>query len=63
MTAMAVIVDVSEVERLLRHLGLPAEFPKTRPWRGPPKGSMDEDGQMDPGLDDWDGKEQAPTDD
>lgn len=63
MTAVAVIADDHELGRLLTHLGLPADFPKTRPARGPPGGSLDEAGQVDPGLDDWDGKEQGPGDD
>ena len=63
MTAVAIIADDQELERLLRHLGLPADFPKTKRSRGPPGVSRDEDGQVDCGLDEWDGKDQAPADD
>ncbi|MBI3551613.1 MAG: transposase [Elusimicrobia bacterium] len=61
MTAVAVIADDGELTRLLNHLRLPADFPKTKRSRAPPGRSMDEAGQVDPGLDEWDGKDQAPS--
>ncbi|MBI3554133.1 MAG: hypothetical protein HY077_16675 [Elusimicrobia bacterium] len=61
-TAVAVIADGGELARLLNHLRLPAELPKTKPSRAPPGRTMDEGGQLDPGLDEWEGKEQAPGD-
>ncbi len=63
MEAMAVRVDDQELERLLKHMGLPADLPKTKPSRGPPGRLLDEAGEVDPGLDEWDGKEQASGDD
>ena len=62
MTAMASIVDDHEVGRVLAHLGMPAEFPKTKPSRAPPGMMFDEDGQLDPGVDGWDGKDEMPQD-
>ncbi len=62
MTAVSAIVDVGELSRLLAHLKLPMDFPKTAPSRGPPRGLMSEDSQVDARLDGLDGKEQAPSD-
>src|SRR5271154_3358002 len=36
MKAIATITDDGELERLLRHVGIEADFPKTRPARAPP---------------------------
>ncbi len=63
MKAIASIEDDHEVGRVLVHLGMPADFPKTKPSRAPPGISFDEGGQLEAGLDDWDGQEQAPSED
>ena len=49
---VAAILDDRELERLLRHLGLPAELPRTRPARAPPPRAL-EDCQLDPRLEAW----------
>jgi hypothetical protein len=63
MRAMVSIVALDELDRVLAHLGLPLDFPKTKASRAPPGAGVDEDGQLEPGQDDWDGKEQAPSED
>jgi hypothetical protein len=54
MRPIASITDAAELERLLRHVGLEADFPKTRPARAPPLVWGGEGSQVDPGLDAWD---------
>lgn len=51
---VAAILDDREIERLLRHLGLPAELPRTRPARAPPP-TPSEDCQLDPRVEAWQG--------
>ena len=63
MKAIASIRDDVELERLLRHVGLEADFPKTRPARAPPAAWAGEDSQVDPTVDAWDGKDAQPADD
>ena len=36
MKLVTVIEDDSEIKRILEHLGLPADFPKSKPPRAPP---------------------------
>ena len=59
MKPVAAIVRDSELERLLRGLHLPTDFPKTAPARSPPQ-RPDEDTQVDPGMDAWDGVDEGP---
>ncbi len=63
MKAIASIRDDVELERLLRHVGLDADFPKTRPARAPPAAWAGEGSQVDPTVDAWDGKDAQPADD
>ena len=51
MVPIAIITEDRELARLLAHLGLPAEFPKTKPARGPPSPHGGEDSQIDPAVD------------
>jgi len=51
---VAAILDDRELERLLRHLGLPAELPRARPARAPPM-APSEDSQVDPRVEVWEG--------
>ena len=62
MRAIASINDDAELERLLRHVGLEAEVPKTRSARAPPLALGGEGSQVDPGTDAWDGKDAQPAD-
>ena len=55
MVPVAVILEDRELDRLLRHLGLPTEFPKGKPARSPPFSWVGEDSQVDPAADAWDG--------
>ena len=48
---VAVILDDAELVRLLKHLDLPAEYPKTSPPRSPPGEVPGEDSQIDPVVD------------
>ena len=54
MVPVAAIVAGEELVRLLRHLGLPVEFPKTKPARSPPLPLRGEESQIDPSLDAFD---------
>ena len=63
MKAIASIRDDEELERLLRHVGLDAEFPTTRPARAPPAAWAGEGSQVDPAVEAWDGKDEQPADD
>jgi len=63
MAAVAVIMDDVELDRLLVHIGVAADFPKTASSRSPPALSGGEDGQVDSAVEQWDGKEQAPAED
>jgi hypothetical protein len=63
MKAIASINDDAELERLLRHVGLEADLPTTRPARAPPTALGGEGSQVDPGTDAWDGKDSQPADD
>ncbi|MGH9592076.1 MAG: transposase, partial [Bryobacteraceae bacterium] len=62
MAAVSAIVSDVELERLLLHIGEAADFPKTKASRGPPGRRGGDETQVDPRLDDWDGKDQAPAD-
>ncbi len=55
MVPVAVIVAGEELVRLLTHLGLAVEFPKTKPARSPPLPFRGEESQIDPSLDAFDG--------
>ena len=63
MKVIASITDDSELERLLRHVGLEADFPRTRPARAPPAAWAGEGCQVDPSADAWDGKDAQLADD
>jgi hypothetical protein len=63
MRAMASITDDAELERLLTHVGLEADFPRTRPARAPPLAWGGEGSQVDPATDAWDGKDAPPAED
>ena len=62
MRAIASITDDAELERLLSHVGMEADLPRTRPARGPPAAFGGEGSQVDPGTDAWDGKDAQPAD-
>jgi hypothetical protein len=62
MVPIAMITQDAELVRLLAHLGLPAEFPKTKPARGPPSPSGGSDSQIDPFIDDCAGRDQPTAD-
>lgn len=62
MVPIAVISQDAELVRLLAHLGLPTEFPKTNPARGPPSPYGGEDSQIDPAIDACDGRDQPTAD-
>ena len=62
MKPVAVITDDCELRRLLEHLRLPADFPKTAPARSPP--AVADDGtQADPRVEAWDGIDEGPQPD
>jgi hypothetical protein len=63
MKAIATITADAELERLLRHVGLEADLPKTRPARAPPALWGGEGSRVDPATDAWDGKDSLPADD
>lgn len=63
MAPVAVITDDHELHRLLANLGLPTEFPKTKPARSPPLPYCGEDSQIDPAVEAWEGKDDRPADD
>lgn len=48
MLPVAAIIENHELTRLLKHLGLPAEFPITKPPRSPPRITIGEDSQINP---------------
>ena len=48
MLPVAAITESYELTRLLKHLGLPHEFPITKPPRSPPQTSIGEDSQINP---------------
>jgi Zn-finger nucleic acid-binding protein len=64
MKLAAVILDDGELDRILAHQGWPTEFPKTKPGRAPPaRGpSADEEGQLDPRAEKWDGRDEPSGD-
>jgi hypothetical protein len=57
LVAVAAITDDRELNRLLVNLGLPADFPKTKPARASPRAWSGEDSQIDPAADVWDGRD------
>ena len=48
MLPVAVITESRELTRLLKHLGLPHEFPIAKPARSPPQARFSEDSQFNP---------------
>ena len=62
MKAIAQVTDDGELERLLKHVGHEADFPKTKPARAPPSMLGGEGSQVDPATDAWDGKDELPAD-
>jgi hypothetical protein len=48
---IALIENARVVERILRHLGLPADRPEPRPARAPPDAVLDPEPQLIPGFD------------
>lgn len=62
MRPVAVITQDCELERLLRNQGIPTAFPKTAPARSPPQRS-DEETQVDPRVETWDGIDEGPQPD
>lgn len=61
MVPIAIITEDRELTRLLAHLGLPTEFPKTKPARSPPSPYGGEDSQIDPATLACDGRDQPPA--
>ncbi len=57
MKPVAAVVEDKELDRLLAYLGVETDFPKTRPARSPPPWCGGEDTQLDPRLEDWDGRD------
>ena len=59
MKLVAVILDDGELDRILAHQGWPTEFPKTKASRAPPGRAErgDEDSQVDPRGEKWDGRQ------
>ncbi|MFH1726567.1 MAG: hypothetical protein ABII00_18305 [Elusimicrobiota bacterium] len=55
MVPAAVIVNDEESVRLLTHLGLPREPPRTKPARSPPLPLRGEESRIDPSVDAFDG--------
>jgi len=55
MDPVACITEDRELSRILAHLGLPAEFPITKPARAPPPPFDPDHCQIDPDVDRWDG--------
>lgn len=55
MVPVAVILDDAELVRVLAHLGLVTEFPRTKPARSPPLPLGGEDSQVEPAAHAWDG--------
>jgi Zn-finger nucleic acid-binding protein len=60
MKLVAVVLDDGELDRILAHQGWPVEFPKTKPSRSPPRReeSADAEGQIDPRVEKWDGRDE-----
>ena len=63
MRPIATITDGVELERLLTHVGLEADFPRTRPSRAPPTLWGGEGSQVDPAADAWEGKDEERAED
>jgi len=63
MKLTALILDDSELDRILAHQGWPASWPKTKPARAPPARALDpeDDAQADPRTEQWDGRQDFPT--
>ncbi|MBI4679063.1 MAG: transposase, partial [Elusimicrobia bacterium] len=62
MKPIAAITRDCDLERLLRGLELPADFPKTAPARSPPRATAEET-QVDPRAEAWDGIDEGPQPD
>jgi hypothetical protein len=62
MKLVSVILDDRELDRILAHQGWPTEFPKTKASRAPPgiEERGDEDSQVDPRGEEWEGKQRFP---
>ena len=63
MRLIAVIGEDAELDRLLPHIGVEADFPKTMPARSPPMFQGDEDTQFDPRVDACDGMDEERVED
>ena len=55
MQAIAVIRDDYKLGRLLGHMGIETDYPKTKPARSPPKSGGEEETQWNPEAERWDG--------
>ncbi|MBI5882603.1 MAG: transposase, partial [Elusimicrobia bacterium] len=62
MRPVAVITDDRELDRILAHLSLPRDFPKTAPARSPPRATAEET-QVDPRVELWEGVDEGPQSD
>ena len=56
---MAAVQDDVELTRLMEHLSLEIDFPKTKPARSPPSGRDVEENQLNPAIDAWDGVDET----
>ena len=65
MKLVSVILDDSELDRILMHAGWSVEFPRTKSARAPPDcaSDMDEAGQVDTYAEQWDGRQDWPSGD
>ena len=59
LVAVAAIQDDVELARLMEHLSLEVDFPRTKPARAPPSAAGLEESQLDPAMDAWDGVDEA----
>ena len=59
MKLAAIILDDGELDRVLAHQGWQSSWPKTKPPRAPPAqaSGTDEDSQIDPRGDQWNGRQ------
>lgn len=62
MVPIAIITEDREFTRLLAHLDLSTEFPRTKLARSPPSPYGGQDSQIDPAVDAWGGRDQPPAD-
>ena len=57
--AVAAIQDDVELARLMEHLSLEVDFPRTKRARSPPSEAGGEESQLDPTMDAWDGVDEV----